>query len=102
MQAAFLIIISLLGAAYATWTKQGKIALGLLILAIAFALQIPNLVGGIWVDVFGALSLILYTLGIFVVVWKKRESEPLKMPEEPKKPAHNASPSDAGGEDETK
>jgi len=81
MQAAFLIIISLLGAAYAVWTKQGRVALGLLILAIAFALQIPNIVSGVWVDVLGALSLVLYTVGIFVAVWKKKE-QPLKMPED--------------------
>ena len=81
MQAAFLIIISLLGAAYAVWTKQGRVALGLLILAIAFALQIPNIVSGVWVDILGALSLVLYTVGIFVAVWKRKE-QPLKMPEE--------------------
>ena len=84
MQAAFLIIISLLGAAYATWTKQGRLALGLLILAIAFVLVIPNLVSGIWVDIFGALALILYAVGVFVAVWKKKE-QPLKMPEETQK-----------------
>jgi len=80
MQAAFLIIISLLGAAYSVWTKQGRIALGLLILAIAFVLQIPEIVHGVWVDVFGALSLVLFAVGIFVAVWRKKEP-PLKMPE---------------------
>ena len=80
MQAAFLIIISLLGAAYAVWTKQGRLSSGFLILAVAFVLQIPNIVGGIWVDVFGALSLILYAVGVFVAVWKKKDQE-LKMPD---------------------
>ncbi|OGD56836.1 hypothetical protein A2V71_00985 [Candidatus Berkelbacteria bacterium RBG_13_40_8] len=85
MQAAFLIIISLLGAAYALWTKQGKVSFGFLILAIASSLNLPNLVEGVWVDVLGALSLVLFTVGVFVIVWKPKEIIPEAKDEETKK-----------------
>lgn len=71
MQQAFLIIIALTGAAYAFVTKQGKVGLGLLILAVSFALSFPNLVKGVWVDILGALSLIIFLVGVIVIVWKK-------------------------------
>lgn len=73
LQIAFLIIFSLTGTGFAVWTKQGKTALGLFILAIAFVLQIPDMVAGFWVDIFLALSIILFALGVFVIVWKKKE-----------------------------
>ncbi len=75
LQIAFLIIFSLAGAGLAVWTKQVKSALGLFILAIAFVLQIPDMVSGFWVEIFLALSIILFALGIFVIVWKKKAIE---------------------------
>ena len=75
MQAAFGIIISVIGALYALFTKQGKIAGGLLVMAIGFFFAIPNLVSGIWVDVFGALSMIFFAVGVFIVVFKKKMKE---------------------------
>lgn len=72
MQEAFLIIISLLGAAYAFWTKQPKTALGLLILAAGFVFFIPNLAVGIVSDIYGALSLVIYLAGVIVIVWQKK------------------------------
>lgn len=74
MQQAFLIIISLLGAIYALVTKKAKIALGLLILGISFGFAIPNLAKGIWTDVLGAISLILFALGVLVMVWPKKKA----------------------------
>lgn len=73
MQAAFLIIISLFGAAYAVWSKQGKVALGFLILAGSFVLAIPDLGVGITADIFGALSLIMFLVGVLVIVGKRKE-----------------------------
>lgn len=73
MTQAFLVIIFVLAAAYGAWTKQGKTALGFLILAIAAFLVIPGLVGGIWVDVFSAASLVVFLAGAAVIVWKKKE-----------------------------
>lgn len=71
MQAVFFIIILALGAIYAAITKQGKLALGLLILAISFIFTIPNLVTGVWQDIFGAISMIFFVLGVLVMVFKK-------------------------------
>jgi hypothetical protein len=82
LQIAFLIIFSLAGSGYAAWAKQGKIALGFFILTIAFALQIPNMVAGFWVDIFTALSIILFAVGIFVIVFKKKEKELITKDEE--------------------
>jgi len=73
MQQAFLIIISVVGVIYALFNKQAKIALGLLILGISFIFAIPNIVIGVWSDVFGAITMILYAVGIFVIVFKKKE-----------------------------
>ena len=81
MQQAFLVIISVLAAIYSAWTKQGKMALGFLILAIASVLIIPGLVGGIWVNVFAAASLIIYLVGAAVIVWKKKELTTVEPPE---------------------
>lgn len=75
MQTAFLIIISLIGTAYAIWTHQGKTSLGLLIMTIAFVLQIPNLAAGFGSQIYLALSLIIFTIGVFVIVWKKKPIE---------------------------
>lgn len=75
MQQAFLIIISALGAIYALFSKQGKIGLGFFIIAISFVFAIPNIVTGIWTDVFGAITMILFAVGVFVVVFKKKESK---------------------------
>ncbi|HLB95698.1 MAG TPA: hypothetical protein VJK26_02215 [Patescibacteria group bacterium] len=75
MQEVFLIIISALGVLYALFTRQAKIALGFLILAFSFVFAIPNLVAGVWQDVFGAVTMILYALAIFILVFKKRRAE---------------------------
>lgn len=83
MQTAFLIIISLLGSAYAVVTRQTKIALGLFVITLAFALQIPDLATGFWVDILLALSLIVFVVGIFIIVYKKKEEiEDLSVEEE--------------------
>lgn len=73
MQTAFLIIISLLGSAYAMVTRQTKTALGLFVITLAFALQIPDLVTGFWVDILSALSLIVFVVGILIIIYKKKE-----------------------------
>lgn len=80
MTQAFLIIIALAGATYAFVTKQGKVGLGFLILAVSFALTFPSLVTGVWVDVLGALSLIIFLIGAMVIVWKR----PIPKTEPPK------------------
>lgn len=72
MQQAFLIIISGLGAIYALLTRQAKIALGFLIIAISFIFAIPDIVTGVWTDIFGAITMIVFALGIFVIVFKKK------------------------------
>lgn len=74
MQSAFLIIISLLAAIYSVWTKQMKLALGILILMVSFILAIPDIGKGIWVDIFGALALIVFLAGMLVIVWKKKDN----------------------------
>ena len=84
LQTAFLIIFSLVGVGYSLFTKQMKLALGLFILTIAFVLQIPNMVTGFWVDLFTALSIIIFALGIFVMIWQKKEKEPIVDKEENK------------------
>jgi len=73
MQIAFLIIITLLGVGYAFWTKQFRVAAGLLVLTVSFVLTIPEMVTGFWVDILLALSLMIYTVGIFVIIYKKKE-----------------------------
>ena len=83
MQTAFLIIISLLGSAYAVVTRQTKTALGLFVITLAFALQIPDIVTGFWIDILLALSLIVFVVGIFIIVYKKKEkTEDLSVKEE--------------------
>lgn len=72
MQVAFLMIITTLGIIYAFVLKKAKIALGLIVLLVSLALQIPNLTHGFWVDVLGALSLIVFALAIFVMVFEKK------------------------------
>lgn len=73
MQAAFLIIISIGGSIYALFTRQSKISLGLLVLAISFVFAIPDLVTGVWADIFGALTMILFAVGTFILVFKKKK-----------------------------
>ena len=87
LQTAFLIIFSLVGAGYAVFTKQMKLAMGLFILTIAFVLQIPNMVTGFWVDLFNALSILIFAVGVFTMIWKKKEqtnSEEVKQDTEQK------------------
>ena len=78
MAQAFLIIISALGAIYALFTKQGKTALGLLIVAVSFVFVIPDLVTGVWTDIFGAMTMILFALGIIMIVYHKKAVEAAK------------------------
>ena len=72
MQIAFLIIITFLGSAYSLVTKQSKTALGLFVVLLALVLQIPDLVTGFWVNLLLALSLMIFTVGIGIIVWKKK------------------------------
>lgn len=71
MGAAFLIIISVLAAGYALFTKQLKMAAGFLILGVAFVFSIPSLATGVRADIFGAITMILYAVGVLAVVFKK-------------------------------
>lgn len=83
MQIAFLIIISLLGVIYAFWSKQFKISAGLLIITISLVLTIPEIVTGFWMDILLALSLMLYTAGVFAIAYKKKEKKIVdKLPDE--------------------
>lgn len=76
MQQAFLLIISVLGAIYAFVNHQAKIGFGLLIIGISFIFSIPNLVtGGVWSQVFEALTMVIFALGIFVIVFQKKSSD---------------------------
>jgi len=75
MQTAFLIIISLAGTGYAFWAKQFKVATGFLIFAIAFTLTIPDIVSGFWVEILMALSIIIFAIGVFVIIYKKNENK---------------------------
>lgn len=72
MQIAFLMIITFLGIVYAFFVKKTKIALGLVVLLVSLALQIPNLATGFWSDVLQALSLIVFALAIFAIVYEKK------------------------------
>jgi len=74
MQTAFLIIITLVGSVYTLISKQAKLALGFFIMALAFVLQIPDLMTGFWVDILLALSLILFAIGVLVIVIKKKDT----------------------------
>ncbi len=78
MYQAFLAIIAFMGALYALFTKQLKISLGLLIYSAAFILLMPALSKGIESDFLYALAMILFVLGTFAIVWKKKKSESSK------------------------
>lgn len=78
MQAVFLIIVSILAAGYALITRQAKIALGLLVVAISFVFAIPGLVSGVWVDIFGALVLIIFAVGMILIVYPKKGVKAIK------------------------
>jgi hypothetical protein len=84
MQIAFLIIITLLGTGYAFWTKQTKVAAGFLLLTISFVLTIPDIVTGFWVDILLALSLMVFTAGVFVIIYKKKQESPILTESDPK------------------
>lgn len=71
MGVAFLIIISVLAAGYALFIKQLKMAAGFLILGVAFVFSIPSLASGVREDIFGAITMILYAVGVFAIVFKK-------------------------------
>ncbi|MFA6492875.1 MAG: hypothetical protein WCV58_01935 [Patescibacteria group bacterium] len=72
MQQAFLLIISILGAIYSFTTHQTKIGFGLLIIGISFIFSIPGLVTGVWADVFEAITMVVFALGVFVIVFQKK------------------------------
>lgn len=72
MQQAFFIIISVAGAIYALFVKETKVAFGLFIVGLSFVFAIPDLVTGVWEDVFGAMAMIIFALGILVMVFKKK------------------------------
>ncbi len=78
---AFLIIITALGAFYALFVKELKIASGLLIITLAFVLAIPSLAAGFWSDALLALSLIVYLLGMLVLVYRKKKVDTVKSEE---------------------
>lgn len=85
MQQVFLIIISALGAIYAFVTGAAKVAAGLLIVAISLIFAIPTLAKTeLQQDIFGALMMILFAIGIFVIVFKKKKvAENKKEPDQP-------------------
>ena len=70
---AFLAVISLIAAVYALFTRQAKLGLGFLIYAVVFFLLIPNIAFGIKGDFLNAIALVLFVVGSFVIVWKKRQ-----------------------------
>ena len=86
MYQAFLAVITLIAAAYAFFTRQPKLGLGFVIYAVVFFLLIPNIAFGIKADFLNALALVLFIVGTFVIVWKKKE----KQAEEPAKEQENA------------
>lgn len=73
MQNAFMTIIALLGAGYALLHKEGKVAAGLAVIAISSALQIQRVAVGFWSDMLLALSLVIFAVGIYLIVRKKKE-----------------------------
>lgn len=91
MQNAFLIIVSLLGMGYCVWTKQIKMSAGFLLLTISFILTIPDIVEGYWVNILLALSLMVFTIGVFMIVWKKKEKVEAMSAEEESKTDENKS-----------
>lgn len=83
MQQAFLIIISVLGAIYAFATRQIKIGFGLLVVGTSFVFSIPFLVtSGVWTQVFEAVTMILFALGILIIIYKRRTIKPEEKPEQ--------------------
>jgi CHASE2 domain-containing sensor protein len=79
---AFLSVISLIAAAYAFFTRQAKLGLGLIIYTIVFFLLIPNIAFGIKADFISAIAMVLFVAGSFVIVWKKKKAEVTKEDEE--------------------
>lgn len=75
METAFFVIILLLGTFYALWTKQLRLAAGLFVLVVAFGLQIPQTVSLFMMNFLLASSLIIFAVGIFIIVWKKKAEE---------------------------
>ena len=96
MYQAFLAIIAFMGALYALFTKQLKISLGLLIYSAAFILLMPALSKGIESDFLYALAMILFVLGTFAIVWKKKlkEDESTNKDEESKEKSKEEEPED--------
>jgi len=79
MDQTFLAIISLVAAGYAFITKQPKQGLGFLIYTGAFILLMPGLSSGIVTNVLVALAMVLFVVGSFVIIFKKKKIE---LPEE--------------------
>lgn len=86
MTVAFLIILSFAGAISAFIIREAKTGAGLLLLALASVLQIPNLVTGFWVEIMAAFSIIVYAAGVFVIVWKRKEIKPVELGESSEEP----------------
>lgn len=71
---AFLIIVTLSATCYAFVINKTQIALGLLLMSIAFIVAIPDLATGFFSSILLALSIIIYTAGLFVLVKNKKEN----------------------------
>jgi len=78
---AFLSVISLIAAAYAFFTRQAKLGLGLVVYAVVFFLLIPEIAFGIKGDFLNAIALVLFVVGSFVIVYKKKASVAKSRPE---------------------
>lgn len=82
MQQAFLIIIAVLGAIYAFISRKAQIGLGLLLVGVSFVFSIPSIVtSNFWTQVFEALTMVIFAVGVFIVVYKKKPKEGEKAPE---------------------
>ena len=79
----FFVIVSFLAASYAFIGKQFKLGLGLIIFAGTFVLLIPNLSSGTKESFVQAFALITFMVGCFVLVYRKKPKEEVKV-EEPK------------------
>ena len=75
MDQTFLAIISLVAAGYAFFTRQAKQGLGFLIYTAAFILLIPGLASGITTDVLRAVAMVLFVVGSFVIIFRKKKVE---------------------------
>lgn len=68
----FLVLVSLIGAGFAFWTKQIKLGLGLIVYALVFFLLIPDLMTGVVSSFLEASALVLFVVGTFVICWRRK------------------------------